>query len=380
MTSRECKLRTRAALPAAPSASIRRRIAVKSEPMAVTTQEAVDGRREKAMRIASVEQIELGNIMELSITGEVCSGGARQMNLSGGLSLRQADGWNLKNHSHLAVARHLREKTHPSMLVVKIRDGEERRICSAALRELLRIVEDQIEERGVVIIVMNRESAIWRKASLKTVLRENQLKYVDVEETRVITNNRCIAEQIKHDKAENVLMDGSKVGGFGKVDREQKLKSIVMDSQKWQRGQGEGCRDGWSQNWKSWKIDEEMWCQSEEKLCKSIIKGRFARRNREGHAILADVEEGQEQDVIWFDDITGKELPWQAVRKAREPELKYLRDLVYEKVDEKEAVAKYGITPVDTHGMTQTKRSRRSPCRSDHEYARESSKVTIDQQ
>ena len=61
------------ALPAAPSANTRRRIVVKSEPMAVTTQEAVDGYREKAMIIASVEQIELGNIMELSITGaQIC--------------------------------------------------------------------------------------------------------------------------------------------------------------------------------------------------------------------------------------------------------------------------------------------------------------------
>ena len=50
-----------------------------------------------------------------------------------------------------------------------------------------------------------------------------------------------------------------------------------------------------------------------------------------------------------LDDITGKELPWQAVRKARELEQKYLRDLgMYENVDEKEAVEKYGITPVDT--------------------------------
>ena len=65
--------------------------------------------------------------------------------------------------------------------------------------------------------------------------------------------------------------------------------------------------------------------------------------------MLANVEEGQEQDVICIDDITGQELPWRAVRKARELELKYLRDLgVYQKVDEKEAVAKYGITPVDT--------------------------------
>ena len=70
-------------------------------------------------------------------------------------------------------------------------------------------VKDQIEERGVFIIVMNRESAIWRKASLKTVIRKNQLEYVDVEETGVITNNRCVAEQIKHDKVENVVMDQS---------------------------------------------------------------------------------------------------------------------------------------------------------------------------
>ena len=67
------------------------------------------------------------------------------------------------------------------------------------------------------------------------------------------------------------------------------------------------------------KIDEAMWSQSEEILCKSIING-LARRNRERHAMLADVEEEQEQD--------------HAVRRARELELKYLRDLgVYEKVD-----------------------------------------------
>ena len=57
------------------------------------------------------------------------------------------------------------------------------------------------------VLVSNRESAIWRNASVKTVLQENQLKFVDVEGMRVITNNRCIAEQIKNDKAENVVMD-----------------------------------------------------------------------------------------------------------------------------------------------------------------------------
>ena len=43
------------------------------------------------------------------------------------------------------------------------------------------------------------------------------------------------------------------------------------------------------------------------------------------------------------------ELPWQAVKKAREKELKYLRELgVFEKADEGTAVAKYNVTPVDT--------------------------------
>ena len=76
-------------LPQAPSAD-RRRIAVKSEPVAVTTQEAVDGYREKTMCIASVGQFELGNIMDLSITGHVLKW-ARQSHLSGGLSLSKAE-------------------------------------------------------------------------------------------------------------------------------------------------------------------------------------------------------------------------------------------------------------------------------------------------
>ena len=59
-------------LPGAPSSNTRRRIVVKSEPVAaVTTQEAVDGYRENSMRIESVEQVELGSIMEQSLTGQM---------------------------------------------------------------------------------------------------------------------------------------------------------------------------------------------------------------------------------------------------------------------------------------------------------------------
>ena len=58
-------------------------------------------------------------------------------------------------------------------------------------------------------------------------VRERQLKYIDVEEMRDVTNDRHIAEQIKsdstvsvqgnllHSKVESIVMNGPKVGEFG---------------------------------------------------------------------------------------------------------------------------------------------------------------------
>ena len=314
------------------------------------------------MRIESVEQIELGNIMELSIAGQVLRW-ARQSNLSGGVSMRKADGWNMKNHSHLTVARHLPEKIHPIVLIVTIREGEEKEMCSAAMRELLRIIKDQVGEGCAVAMVLSRKSTIWRRAIVKTLLRKRQMKYIDVEGMRVVTNDKHIAERIKSDsavparecllnrKVENVVMNGPEVG---KLEKEQNLKSIVMDGVKKAKGDMvqsvvmDGTKVGKFGKLKNYTNVDETMSQSEERVCKSIIRG-LVKRNHEKHTMLADVGEEQEQDVISFDDITGKELPWHAVREARELELKYSRDLgVYEKVDKKEAVEKYGITPVDT--------------------------------
>ena len=93
------------------------------------------------------------------------------------------------------------------------------------LRELWRIVKDQIEEQSVVVVVMSRNSTIWRRANLKSVMRKNQVKYIDVEEMRVITNSKHLAEQIKIDKGENIVMDEQKIG-------KQRLKDTVMDGVK----------------------------------------------------------------------------------------------------------------------------------------------------
>ena len=67
----------------------------------------------------------------------------------------------MKNHSHLKVARHLREKIHPIVLVVRIREGEEKGMCSAAMRELLRIIQDQVGEECAFAVVLSRKPTIW---------------------------------------------------------------------------------------------------------------------------------------------------------------------------------------------------------------------------
>ena len=63
-------------------------------------------------------------------------------------------------------------------------------------------------------------------------------------------------EQIELGKAENVEMGGSKVGKFGKIERQQNLKSVGMDGPKVGRfgkvGREQKCeehRDGRSQKW-----------------------------------------------------------------------------------------------------------------------------------
>ena len=112
-----------ATLPSVMGTKSSRRIAPSRSTVGVTTQEGIDGYRENAMRIASVEQVELGNIMALSVT--------EQLHLSGAASLSEADGWNLENHSHLTVARDLHENSHASIWVATRREREDGRDCSA---------------------------------------------------------------------------------------------------------------------------------------------------------------------------------------------------------------------------------------------------------
>ena len=196
-----------------------------------------------------------------------------------------------------------------------------------------------------------------KDASMKTLLRGDQLEYIDTEGMRVVTNNRCVAEQIKSDKVENVATCEEKRRECGKFGKGQKFEEH---------------RDGWSQKWKdatvrkleNSKTDEERKVQDEENLCKSTIEG-LARRNRPKRGILAKVV-GKYQRALRVNDVTGKELPWHEVRQAREQEFKYLRDLgVHEKVDERDAIAKYHVTQADSKWVDTNKSLEgESPCKS----------------
>ena len=143
---------------------------MKSEPVAATIQEAVDGYREKSDEDREGRTGRIGRHL-----GAVNHGSGVQVGRTiepPWRTVAEQSGRNVKNHTHLTVARHLREKTHTSMLVVTIREDEERGICSAAFNELFQTVNDRLEERRVVVIVLNKQSAIWKDASIETLSRE----------------------------------------------------------------------------------------------------------------------------------------------------------------------------------------------------------------
>ena len=76
---------------------------------------------------------------------------------------------------------------------------------------LLRVVKDQVEERSVVVIVLSKESGMWREESMKTRLYSAQLTFIDIGETSVVTNSKYKAEQVKTDRVEKVVTDGPTV-------------------------------------------------------------------------------------------------------------------------------------------------------------------------
>ena len=79
-----------------------------------------------------------------------------------------------------------------------------------------KIIRDQIKEKtAVVVVVVSKSSEMWRRTRMKSVIQEEQLKYVDAKEMRVITNSERVAEQIKKDTDKCVAMDDRKFSDSG---------------------------------------------------------------------------------------------------------------------------------------------------------------------
>ena len=146
---------------------------------------------------------------------EVCAQKGKTIEPLGGLSLRKTDGWKHEESHSLDQALATKDS----------QEGEERGSCSAALKELVEIIQDQVEERSVVVLVLNKESASRENSSMEALLRGDQLKYIDVEGMRVVTNNSCVAEQIKSDKTVNIATGELKMEKVGRAGKREKSRT-----------------------------------------------------------------------------------------------------------------------------------------------------------
>ena len=102
------------------------------------------------MMIARVEQVEICQ------SRAMCTR-AQDDQTSLGRVDEQCRWMELEESFNLTVSRDVLLKTHPSILVAALWEGEERGICSAALKELVEIIKDQVEERSTVVLVLNKD-------------------------------------------------------------------------------------------------------------------------------------------------------------------------------------------------------------------------------
>ena len=117
------------ALPSALAPNTRRIIDEKSALVAITTQEGIDGYREKATRTAHVEQIELISFMELLPVLK-----RTRQSIPLWRNVAEQSRWMEPEESQPSDICHLREQTHHQLI------DEEREICSAALKKLVDII------------------------------------------------------------------------------------------------------------------------------------------------------------------------------------------------------------------------------------------------
>ena len=207
-------------------------------------------------------------------------------------------------------------------------------------KEIVRALVGSFTEEEDIVVACDSKSKLWKDVDLKRAMQNWNMKYVDMARSpesasRVFASSERLANQMRISEFEEV----------GKLVKKSETGDMNVG-----------------------KVGRSARCDQEECM------------KPEQDAMLAAA--GEENEFIkCFDDITGKELPWQAVMEAREKELTYLRELgVYEKVDYRAAVAKCNITPVDTKWVDTDKAfGEGATAKSVHGLLSESSEVGTDQ-
>ena len=283
--------------------------------VALTFQESLDGIREKAMRTASLD-------------GVGASSSAGRCSSSGG-----AD------------------------------DARNKKVD-----EIVRPLVGLITQDGDIVVASDSKSKLWKGMSLKWAIHNWNVKYVDVARSpgsalRVFTSSGRLANQLKNNNigkggrlVKKTEMGDSKVGKVGEVGK--LVKKIEMGDpkigksvQKTEMGDSKVGKVGEVGKWVR-KIERVVHKQGKmmmkvetggmkvEELVKRIQMNepkvgkvkRWVRFGQEEYtklgpdAMLAEADE-EDELIKCFDDITGKELLWQAVKQAPEKELKHLHEL-----------------------------------------------------
>ena len=106
----------------------------------------------------------------------------------------------------------------------------------------------------MIVLKLSRRFMNLKEPSVRVALRSNRLKYVDVGETKVATNEIQIGEQIHMDQVTRVVRDG---------DKSEKI---------WPRSEFRDHRDEGNGNCEIWK------CGKIRKSPKQKIKGNVTSR------------------------------------------------------------------------------------------------------
>ena len=91
-------------------------------------------------------------------------------------------------------------------------------INSRTTDEIVKTLEDQVQDKGAIVLVIPQKSCIWKDPVVKALMMNWSLGYVNIDMTRIITNIKSIAEQLKSAKIKSNATDAT-----------QNPKKTVMD-------------------------------------------------------------------------------------------------------------------------------------------------------